>query len=402
MKINENVFWPTVVTFFTVSGLLFNNMVGTLAALTFLVAGGWGLASNIQHSVTLFSQYKLMFVIPFLFLVSTMWSEVPMITLRSSIQLILTTLIAISIASKFKMQHALRATGFAMLIAMVLSLFSSNQALNGMTGEYSLIGIFASKNFLAIHTALCIFVGLTIVLNQKLDRVSRIAGSVLFVVSFLVLLKAKSLGSTLFVVLALLVTFIITVYSNFALHRLTRKRMNWFIAVLTVFILMMMVVSLATGLFDEFMYYLGKDPTLTGRTYIWERGLELIESAPVLGVGYQSVFYVGNDTAEDIWEFAHVPSGAGFNFHNMFVHITVELGILGLLTFICMLSVFYRKIFSSLNVQMGGETFFATLVITYLTLQTLLEAVWFNQFSLVQFLLCMAWVYLKGTSTNEQ
>jgi exopolysaccharide production protein ExoQ len=69
-----------------------------------------------------------------------------------------------------------------------------------------------------------------------------------------------------------------------------------------------------------------KDPTLTGRTYLWYRAAELIHEKPVLGRGYYAFWLQGNTDAEGLWRYFGIQERGGFTFHNTLVEILVSLG----------------------------------------------------------------------------
>ena len=395
MRINTDNIYITIWVFLSVASLIFNTMFGSLAALMFLLSGMVFVASDVHGSYRFCKENWILFLIPLWALMSATWSDIHVTAARSSVQLILTTAFAVVIASKVRLEILLRAMGFAMIIAMLMSFVSSRVALNGMTGEVSLIGIFDSKNFLATNTAMSIFVALSLLLNKKSDKASRILGGILIIISFLVLIKAKSFGAMLFVIMSISLSVALTFYQNINLHMSTRRGINR--ALIATFILVMtfIIFSLVHGTFDEFMYSIGKDPTLTGRTEIWEMGFHIIADNPLLGVGYQSLFYIGNAPAEEIWNLAHKASGVGFNFHNMYVDTTVELGVIGLLMYVFLISAFFRRLFTLTDISLGGPYFFAFSIFIFLFLQTFLEAGWLNQFTVTHFFICMAWVYLK-------
>ena len=401
MLIKKDHLYASVWAFLAVGALLFNSMFGGVAALVFLIAGFIYAASGVTFTLKVCRKNWELFLIPALCLASVVWSDIPTFALRANIQFLLTTVFAVVIASRLTLNLFLRSSAVVMLIAMLMSLLSSRTALNGMTGEISLIGIFSSKNYLAINTAICIALAITLSMNKKIDFTSRVLGLLLLLISTLVLIKAKSLGSIVFVIDSLLISFFIVYYQNLLLDSFTRSKLNW-LMVLTFFLVMCVIVfSLISGSFNEFMYNIGKDPTLTGRTLLWERGVHLIAEKPLLGVGFQSLFYIGNNVAEDIWAIHHVPSGAGFNFHNMYVDISVELGLSGLFLYLVFIIMIIRKIFNFKHITVGSSHFFAVVIMSYLFLQTFLEAVWFEQFTIVHFFMCVSWVYLKEEERYE-
>lgn len=379
-------------------GILFNILFGTIAALSFLISGVLFCLMYENKLLDLLVKNKLLLAIPLLAIVSSIWSDIPLLTLRGGIQLLLTTVFAMIIAAVVRFDLFIKITGICFFITMFLCLISDRYVINGLTGEYNLIGIFDSKNFLSMNAAFSVFVGVAIYLNHNFTQKDKIFGLTLVILSLSVLLKTKSLGSIVTTALVLIVALFYIFYQKIKLPKLIRSQFNWLIVLSFLMLVFGLIVIGNTSTFDNVMYDLGKDPTLTGRTFIWSRGLESITEHPVFGLGFQSAFYVGNPLAEEIWEFAHVPSGAGFNFHNMFIDITVEMGLLGGFIFVLLLSKFIRLLANSKILALGSKEGFALMVFLYMFLQTFLEAGWFSQFTISHFLICAAWIYLKQTT----
>lgn len=76
--------------------------------------------------------------------------------------------------------------------------------------------------------------------------------------------------------------------------------------------------------------FFGKDPTLTGRLYLWVRADEIMQSHPWLGVGYNGFWVQGNLDAEGLWRSEGIIGRSGFNFHNSVIEMRVHLGWIGL------------------------------------------------------------------------
>jgi exopolysaccharide production protein ExoQ len=81
---------------------------------------------------------------------------------------------------------------------------------------------------------------------------------------------------------------------------------------------------------------LGRDATLTGRTEIWEFGIDYFTKHPLLGGGFD-VFFDENSKspANILWvlmEYYAAPS-----FHNGYIQILAEAGILGAVPFLLLL-----------------------------------------------------------------
>jgi exopolysaccharide production protein ExoQ len=73
----------------------------------------------------------------------------------------------------------------------------------------------------------------------------------------------------------------------------------------------------------------GKDVTLTGRTFLWSEGLKTGAENPFFGVGFASFWVPGNLEAEKLWFKFQITGRSGFHFHNLFVNLFVELGLVG-------------------------------------------------------------------------
>ena len=110
-------------------------------------------------------------------------------------------------------------------------------------------------------------------------------------------------------------------------------------------------VALALGVVLEFLFalsvhisaLLGRDPTLTGRTGIWEVLLS-VEINPVVGVGYQS-FWLG-DRLVTVWR---ALNAMGLNeAHNGYLETYLNLGIIGLAIMGVVLISSYRRIVRTL------------------------------------------------------
>jgi exopolysaccharide production protein ExoQ len=89
------------------------------------------------------------------------------------------------------------------------------------------------------------------------------------------------------------------------------------------------LVGLNLGGLDLLLAAFGKDATLTGRTYLWSQGWAAAANAPFFGVGYQAYWVQGFSEAERLWEEFYIGSRSGFHFHNTFIEVAVELGLVG-------------------------------------------------------------------------
>jgi O-antigen ligase len=79
------------------------------------------------------------------------------------------------------------------------------------------------------------------------------------------------------------------------------------------------------GLLDGVLTAFGKDPTLTGRTEIWEQTMRLLSERPLLGHSMASFWQLDIVERTGIW-FS--------NAHNGYLQLLIDLGLVGLATFV--------------------------------------------------------------------
>jgi O-antigen ligase len=92
------------------------------------------------------------------------------------------------------------------------------------------------------------------------------------------------------------------------------------------------------GIYTQFLLFLGKDPTLTDRTYIW-KDLLAMKTNPLVGVGFES-FWLGDDRLRPLWEKWHWhPNEA----HNGYLETYLDLGMIGVLLLLGMLLTAFQK-----------------------------------------------------------
>ncbi|KEQ18501.1 O-antigen ligase family protein [Endozoicomonas numazuensis] len=398
IAVNRSELKEFAFAFIIVFSLMFNSMFGVLAGLVFLAAGILVVILDYGQSLAFCRRHWVILLIPVMSMLSFLWSDQPGKSLRSGFQLFLTSIIAIVLAETIKDDTFLSAAASAMLIAMLMSLFFGRTAINGLTQDVVLTGIYQSKNFLSVHSGLSIFTGLTLMFSRRHRLVFRGLGALLMLTSFVVLIYAKSLGGLVAVIMSVVAGLVVILYLNWNMRSFSRRAMNFFLILAAVCIGIAIVIFVSQGYFDELMYSLNKDPTLTGRTYIWQRGLEFFWSNPIFGTGFQAVFYQGNNVAEDIWEALNFASGAKFNFHNMFVDILIELGAVGFTIFLSVILIQCRRILLRRSIALGSRESYAVFIFIFMLSQTILEVSWFREFSMMQLLICFSWVYLSPHS----
>ena len=108
---------------------------------------------------------------------------------------------------------------------------------------------------------------------------------------------------------------------------------------------------------------LGRDSTLSGRTFLWtmvvNRGLE----QPWLGHGFQAFWQTDSEPALDIWESA---GWTPLSSHNGFLDIWLDLGVVGLVLFLAQLAVTIGATVGLLRRHRGLVSYWYGMVLLYL------------------------------------
>jgi exopolysaccharide production protein ExoQ len=172
-------------------------------------------------------------------------------------------------------------------------------------------------------------------------------------------------------------------------------------AAILCFVIFVGTASIILGSFfaDEFADVLAgmrKDITLTGRTLLWDYAALSIAENPILGVGYQAYWQIGNAGAEDLWRDNGITAKYGFNLHNIYMQIGVDLGLVGIFIFVALLIVITARIIRlTLTGRPGPGFIFATSIFIYELLLTPIEVGVFFPFGMGTFLFSLIWIYVR-------
>jgi exopolysaccharide production protein ExoQ len=221
------------------------------------------------------------------------------------------------------------------------------------SGKEYIVGITTDKNGLG---RLCMIVGLflfwEILTKHNKNGLVKLISILVFILTFWLLLKSNSstsLGSFM-IGCCLLIWFQLPI---------VKKRVSRIGAFLTVISLIIVVLEVTFDLIEVIVTkVLGRNMTLTDRTYIWEDLLKL-HTNPFFGVGYDS-FWLGERLHFFLQK--HNVDHA----HNGFLAIYLELGVLGLLLFACFLFASFWKARTSLLVDFDYGRFRMTFLFVFL------------------------------------
>jgi len=265
-----------------------------------------------------------------------LWSEAPGVTAKYGTEMWLTAAAGVGLSAAYRPTAVLKGACLAFAIYMFISLALGKFTVMGEAGGGSaeaFVGLGDGKNLLADIASTGALISITtllIGLRQKKPVWAAIALLAL-VADVRVIAMARSAGATLAVAGAAAALLVLALLSlmpragRIGAIALTFASVGIFAAAFRD--IGAFVLSVGEQVFD-------KDPTLTGRTYLWYRAHDLIAQKPWLGRGFYAFWRQGNTDAEGLWQYAGILGRSGFNFHNTLVELTVQLGMIGAAIFV--------------------------------------------------------------------
>ena len=270
-----------------------------------------------------------LFVIPAFALFSVVWSQAPGHSFRAALELFITVAGGLLLSSARSQVAVLRGLAAAFFVYILISLaFGGRVAIGVGAGGDAFAGLTSSKNLLADIASTGIIVS-AIVAMMALRRRNWVwvaLGAVAMGLQLYAVVSARSAGALLGLGMGLGAMLALTpmVYVGGAVRGWVTSAVALCLlaGALSYRWLAATMIDLGATLFD-------KDPTLTGRTYLWYRAADLIREKPVLGRGYYAFWVQGNMDAEGLWRYFGIEGRSGFTFHNTIVDIMVTLGWVG-------------------------------------------------------------------------
>lgn len=325
--------FDAVWTAFAIGSVLFSYALGSKAALVILALMPVYFIARFRNVPRLLAAIAPILLLPGFAMLSTIWSIAPGTTLYYGFQYFLTVMVGATIGAGTDRRQALYGLFAAFAVFAVFSVLFGREVGWGGGGASRVTTAFAgltgSKNAAADTAAGGVLVASAMLVASLRDRRLLFAGAALVVIGieFWILRRSESTGA----LLACSVAVLAIIAWNFAKLFTTQSRTALFLALGAIVTVAALLQKLwLAPLLEMVLKAAGKDTTLTGRTYLWDKAFSLIEARPVLGLGYNAFWRHGNIDAEGLWLFAGIQSRSGFNFHNSFIEILVHLGYVGL------------------------------------------------------------------------
>lgn len=261
---------------------------------------------------------------------STLWSVSPTDSLVYGAMAAGNIIVAYVLVTEYTMPQILR-----MVLAVLLTLAAAgmlahlvgyDQVLDHDTHEREnflggrrIRGLFTHNIMAGFYCATGVVLSMTL-----LRGVRRLAALVVFVL--FVLLAGSATGMFLMVAAVLLVPVARAVVPRIPLGPLLSVLVPLGVA----------VGALLWQLWTPLMELLGRDPTMTGRTTMWEFGYSAIAERPLVGWGFSAYF----NTSYGAEPSRYVPQFVDYeiaHFHNSYIQTGVDLGIIGLMMLVAVL-----------------------------------------------------------------
>ncbi|HEY8614651.1 O-antigen ligase [Phenylobacterium sp.] len=320
-----------VFTFGLFLALLFIANWGTLGAAIIAAAVPLYLFVRRKKLERVLIARSFLFAIPAFAIFSTIWSEAPKETLKFALELAITVVAGLLISSARSQENVLRAMACAFLTYIGFSLVSGGTVAIGVgAGGSAFSGLTESKNLLAdiASTGVLVFLGVGLMAVRSRSWLWAAVALVGLLLGFHAVTAARSAGALLG--LAMGVGGMLALLPLLKAGKAVRAWLTTMVGVVLIAVgfsyrwLSQALIEWGAQTFD-------KDPTLTGRTYLWYRAADLMHEKPLLGRGYYAFWLQGNPDAEGLWKYFGIESRGGFTFHNTFVEILVTMGLLGLI-----------------------------------------------------------------------
>ena len=301
---------------------------------------------------------------------SVVWSDYKSSTLRGSLEytsMVLCSIIIARIVSLKAFNRGLAIGATCVLLTAVL------------LGGFEMEGIFGSKNQAGFLAEVGIFVsGYCFFTSRRLTKVIFLAT---FLVCMAAMVESRSATSTA----SLAVTIAISAFA-YVIIKLPRKLRSVGLSMTLLVGFFLAVILLSVDWQSMVFSALGKDATLTGRTYLWAQGYKIGLEAPFIGHGYNAFWVIGQPRAERYWYEFSIFTRTGFHFHNLFIEVFVELGVLGALLVISMFVAMLIGSWRYLLKYTDGKGVFLLGLTVMMLIRAFTEVDFFQQYGLGQIL----------------
>lgn len=315
--------------FVLVAVVLFCAMYGTVGAVAISVTAAIYIAVRLPQFGEILAPRAFLLAIPIFAVFSILWSDSPVETLKYSLEFAGTVCVALLLSAAPHPMAVLWGAFLAFAVYVSAAVAFGQTVDVGNYGQTAFAGFTQGKNLMADIAANGALVSLACFVASIEDRrpVRAIVAFAVAAIEIYLLFQARSAGAVLGMAPAL------GAFIFFLALRPARLAMRIFATVFASFIAAVATVAYGSTVAQDSLTLFDKDPTLTGRTYLWQRAADFIAENPVLGTGFNAFWVQGNPDAEGLWRFAGIANRMGFSFHNTMIELLVNVGWAGVFVF---------------------------------------------------------------------
>ena len=334
----------------------------------FLTLGWIGLVAMLvlsrhQDAFKMLTKWWPLLLTPLILVLSFAWSDYPGISAKYGLQIVYTAFVGLFFAYVLGPKRLTLALFIAMFAFCFLSILIGRQ---GPSAEGPvLIGLTGSKNQMGYAGHMLFASALAVMFQNRWPPGLRMTAVLGALIGLFIVLQVRATS-------ALLNTAITgALFIGLApSQRLTPGgRAAGFGILAAICAPLLLIIPELNQALDDFMVnVLHKDRTLTGRTYLWDRAMEMIHQRPLLGWGYQTAWLGDSAMTTGLLRWAGITDGRSFSFHNTYLQLAVDCGIIGATVFtITVISVFIAGLRQYIFRPTNETTFFFVFFIVMLS-----------------------------------
>ena len=365
--------------------LVFVSYLGRNGVLVFLMLGMAMQVRRLDLAWRDIRNYWWVCLLPVWAAISFLWSDHASLSLRHGTQLLITFVIAITLANRLSPLLLLQMLFSALLVAGVASVLIGEVRPDGIW-----IGIFDSKNYYAFTMVALVLCSFAFMIDKSQTPLWRMAGVIGAALGLPQIFMAESIGAMIAAICVL-----IAAVALLRIRALPPERQAPRIVSLCMWIggAVLVMWYFSEPAFELMFELTGKDATLTGRTDLWAVAVAEIAKAPFSGSGYRAFWVEGNATAEMLWAEFYIGSKSGFNFHNLYLSNAVEIGLVGVAAQIALLASGFILCIRWLLRSGGAAPLFFFMVVSFVIVLSFVEVPVFFEFDTLSVMTLASVIY---------
>lgn len=321
---------PEIAAFFlTIIATTQRFEIGALLVAVQMGLAGLLFISRPQSFVQTALKWWPLLLAPILAALSALWSDAPATSLRYGAQLLFTCFVGVHLARLIAPQRFVTVFLLAMFVFCVLCVIDGRRgpSAEGMV----LIGLTGSKNQLGLAAQFLLLAALSNLMFAKVSVAVRWVALLAIPLALYMLLGSHAATAVLMAAAGAAILLALWFSQRLA----PGGRLATAIGAVLVLAPLTALAPEASDFINHFLFdTLNKDPTLTGRTVLWERADELIAQRPLLGWGYQAIWMGDSFETIGLKRLTGMNDGRAFHFHHQFRQTGVDTGFVGMLSFV--------------------------------------------------------------------